>query len=289
MVQVRPQKRRPSGQWAGQGFHLFETTKWAQEVVQSLTSGKGRPCDVLESWGQKVICDPGFPWLLLFSTGSGDILPPPSTLEDCDTVPIRKPAPKQSPDPGSPVPRRRCVWLRGRGWTASHQGSPHAQKGEGCCAPLALLPQSLLPKITLQFRQRTRQDRMQTAWAQSCATLDPQSQQRGRLMLCGRGAGSRGVRKELRRLEEFLCRAGLELAGAGEGMSCVMLLRCCCRIIRTKVQQPFHPTPDGAGTGVTAPGHTIGKRAQGSGEAGPHLGDLGNSAPAPGNAHHPPL
>ncbi|CAO2585642.1 Paired box protein Pax-2 [Lemmus lemmus] len=33
------------------------------------------------------------------------------------------------------------------------------------------------------------------------------------------------------------------------------------RIIRTKVQQPFHPTPDGAGTGVTAPGHTI---AQGS-------------------------
>ncbi|NXJ34501.1 PAX2A protein, partial [Ciconia maguari] len=30
-----------------------------------------------------------------------------------------------------------------------------------------------------------------------------------------------------------------------------------CRIIRTKVQQPFHPTPDGSGTGVTAPGHTI--------------------------------
>ncbi|NWX89381.1 PAX2A protein, partial [Nothoprocta pentlandii] len=29
------------------------------------------------------------------------------------------------------------------------------------------------------------------------------------------------------------------------------------RIIRTKVQQPFHPTPDGSGTGVTAPGHTI--------------------------------
>ncbi|XP_054838831.1 paired box protein Pax-2 isoform X1 [Eublepharis macularius] len=29
------------------------------------------------------------------------------------------------------------------------------------------------------------------------------------------------------------------------------------RIIRTKVQQPFHPTPDGSGTGVSAPGHTI--------------------------------
>ncbi|KAM6442506.1 paired box protein Pax-2 isoform 4-T4 [Liasis olivaceus] len=29
------------------------------------------------------------------------------------------------------------------------------------------------------------------------------------------------------------------------------------RIIRTKVQQPFHPTPDGSGAGVTAPGHTI--------------------------------
>ncbi|XP_052534082.1 paired box protein Pax-2 isoform X1 [Tympanuchus pallidicinctus] len=29
------------------------------------------------------------------------------------------------------------------------------------------------------------------------------------------------------------------------------------RIIRTKVQQPFHPTPDGSGTGVAAPGHTI--------------------------------
>ncbi|XP_075790692.1 paired box protein Pax-2 isoform X7 [Pelodiscus sinensis] len=29
------------------------------------------------------------------------------------------------------------------------------------------------------------------------------------------------------------------------------------RIIRTKVQQPFHPTPDGTGPGVTAPGHTI--------------------------------
>nr|XP_034993754.1 paired box protein Pax-2 isoform X2 [Zootoca vivipara] len=29
------------------------------------------------------------------------------------------------------------------------------------------------------------------------------------------------------------------------------------RIIRTKVQQPFHPTPDGSATGVTAAGHTI--------------------------------
>ncbi|KAM3913745.1 paired box protein Pax-2 isoform 3-T3 [Leptodactylus fuscus] len=29
------------------------------------------------------------------------------------------------------------------------------------------------------------------------------------------------------------------------------------RIIRTKVQQPFHPTPDGSGTPVSAPGHTI--------------------------------
>nr|XP_033798488.1 paired box protein Pax-2 isoform X12 [Geotrypetes seraphini] len=29
------------------------------------------------------------------------------------------------------------------------------------------------------------------------------------------------------------------------------------RIIRTKVQQPFHPTPDGTGTPVSAPGHTI--------------------------------
>ncbi|CAI5774280.1 box Pax-2 isoform X11 [Podarcis lilfordi] len=29
------------------------------------------------------------------------------------------------------------------------------------------------------------------------------------------------------------------------------------KIIRTKVQQPFHPTPDGSATGVTAPGHTI--------------------------------
>ncbi|XP_069741887.1 paired box protein Pax-2-like isoform X13 [Narcine bancroftii] len=29
------------------------------------------------------------------------------------------------------------------------------------------------------------------------------------------------------------------------------------RIIRTKVQQPFHPSPDGPGTAVTAPGHTI--------------------------------
>ncbi|KAL8186639.1 UNVERIFIED_CONTAM: Paired box protein Pax-2 [Gekko kuhli] len=32
---------------------------------------------------------------------------------------------------------------------------------------------------------------------------------------------------------------------------------CFNRIIRTKVQQPFHPTPDGSGTGVSAPGHTI--------------------------------
>ncbi|XP_014340494.1 paired box protein Pax-2a isoform X1 [Latimeria chalumnae] len=29
------------------------------------------------------------------------------------------------------------------------------------------------------------------------------------------------------------------------------------RIIRTKVQQPFHPSPDGPGTPSTAPGHTI--------------------------------
>nr|WRI01941.1 paired box 2 [Leucoraja erinacea] len=29
------------------------------------------------------------------------------------------------------------------------------------------------------------------------------------------------------------------------------------RIIRTKVQQPFHPSPDGPGSAVTAPGHTI--------------------------------
>ncbi|XP_075466840.1 paired box protein Pax-2 isoform X15 [Ascaphus truei] len=29
------------------------------------------------------------------------------------------------------------------------------------------------------------------------------------------------------------------------------------RIIRTKVQQPFHPTPDGSGTPVSTPGHTL--------------------------------
>ncbi|XP_075072711.1 paired box protein Pax-2 isoform X2 [Mixophyes fleayi] len=29
------------------------------------------------------------------------------------------------------------------------------------------------------------------------------------------------------------------------------------RIIRTKVQQPFHPTPDGSGTPLSTPGHTI--------------------------------
>ncbi|XP_043912469.1 paired box protein Pax-2 isoform X2 [Protopterus annectens] len=29
------------------------------------------------------------------------------------------------------------------------------------------------------------------------------------------------------------------------------------RIIRTKVQQPFHPSPDGSGTPISAPGHTI--------------------------------
>lgn len=47
-------------------------------------------------------------------------------------------------------------------------------------------------------------------------------------------------------------------------------LSCCCRIIRTKVQQPFHPTPDGAGTGVTAPGHTIGKKIWEVGQWAPH-------------------
>nr|CAA04225.1 paired box protein [Xenopus laevis] len=31
------------------------------------------------------------------------------------------------------------------------------------------------------------------------------------------------------------------------------------RIIRTKVQQPFHPTPDGSGTPVGTPGHTLGR------------------------------
>lgn len=66
----------------------------------------------------------------------------------------------------------------------------------------------------------------------------------------------------------LLCRTGPEVAQ--EERACdAMLLSCCCRIIRTKVQQPFHPTPDGAGTGVTAPGHTIGKRAEGRGELGP--------------------
>lgn len=44
--------------------------------------------------------------------------------------------------------------------------------------------------------------------------------------------------------------------GAFFSSECVSLFS---RIIRTKVQQPFHPTPDGSGTGVTAPGHTIGK------------------------------
>uniref|UniRef100_A0A8D2NMJ7 Paired box 2 n=1 Tax=Zosterops lateralis melanops TaxID=1220523 RepID=A0A8D2NMJ7_ZOSLA len=42
--------------------------------------------------------------------------------------------------------------------------------------------------------------------------------------------------------------------GALLSSECVSLFS---RIIRTKVQQPFHPTPDGSGTGVTAPGHTI--------------------------------
>ncbi|XP_029464953.1 paired box protein Pax-2 isoform X13 [Rhinatrema bivittatum] len=44
------------------------------------------------------------------------------------------------------------------------------------------------------------------------------------------------------------------------------------RIIRTKVQQPFHPTPDGTGTPVSAPGHTI----DGSDGSGPN-GDSQNS------------
>ncbi|XP_071985658.1 paired box protein Pax-2 isoform X14 [Engystomops pustulosus] len=38
------------------------------------------------------------------------------------------------------------------------------------------------------------------------------------------------------------------------------------RIIRTKVQQPFHPTPDGSGTPVSGPGHTI----DGSDGSGPN-------------------
>ncbi|NXL47285.1 PAX2A protein, partial [Podilymbus podiceps] len=44
--------------------------------------------------------------------------------------------------------------------------------------------------------------------------------------------------------------------GLGFGLSSERVLLF-SRIIRTKVQQPFHPTPDGSGTGVTAPGHTI--------------------------------
>lgn len=31
------------------------------------------------------------------------------------------------------------------------------------------------------------------------------------------------------------------------------------RIIRTKVQQPFHPSPDGSVTPLSTPGHTIGE------------------------------
>ncbi|XP_018079774.1 paired box protein Pax-2-A isoform X12 [Xenopus laevis] len=38
------------------------------------------------------------------------------------------------------------------------------------------------------------------------------------------------------------------------------------RIIRTKVQQPFHPTPDGSGTPVGTPGHTL----DGSDGSGPN-------------------
>ncbi|KAE8591080.1 hypothetical protein XENTR_v10018305 [Xenopus tropicalis] len=38
------------------------------------------------------------------------------------------------------------------------------------------------------------------------------------------------------------------------------------RIIRTKVQQPFHPTPDGSGTPVSTPGHTL----DGSDGSGPN-------------------
>lgn len=49
---------------------------------------------------------------------------------------------------------------------------------------------------------------------------------------------------------------------------------CFGRIIRTKVQQPFHPTPDGSGTGVAAPGHTIGKRKPERLGTGEEQGDL---------------
>ena len=34
------------------------------------------------------------------------------------------------------------------------------------------------------------------------------------------------------------------------------------RIIRTKVQQPFHTSPDGTGTSLSTSGHTIGKRGE---------------------------
>lgn len=38
------------------------------------------------------------------------------------------------------------------------------------------------------------------------------------------------------------------------------LLSSFSRIIRTKVQQPFHPSPDGSVTPLSTPGHTIGER-----------------------------
>lgn len=59
------------------------------------------------------------------------------------------------------------MWSRREGRATSHQGHPHPQKRERCCAPLTLLlPQSLPRKIKLQLRQCTPQESVQTASVQ---------------------------------------------------------------------------------------------------------------------------
>lgn len=112
------------------------------------------------------------------------------------------------------------MWLRREG-TTSHQGSPHPQEGEGCCAPLTLRPPVLATKNQAAIQM------MHTA-GENTDSLCPGAlgwicRANGRGSSClpavseGRDAGSRYMRRELGSLGEPLCRAGLELVQA-EGM-----------------------------------------------------------------------
>lgn len=160
-----------------------------------------------------------------FSSRRREILLCPPTLKDCGTVPIGKPAPKLSPDPGSPVQRSFACGRGGKGGQQATRAIPTPRKGKDAvlhhfAAPvLATENQAAAQTMHTAGEHADRLCPAALGWFCRALGLEGGGLTAYASKQSARGAhGTLGMRKELGSLGEALCRAGLELVLAGVGM-----------------------------------------------------------------------